>query len=293
MHVVDPEAFPLDANAQYKPHPHTLADAKAFYSRLGIKNMVFVQPSIYGTDNSCMLEALREVGPRRGRAVVGIDPATADLDTFKEWNTMGVRGARLNLVSVGRELSEAELHKELESYSVLMDQLDWVLELFVPMKMIVALERILPTLPGLSVCIDHLGWPSLPPYDPSRPLDPYSLVGFESLVHLLGRESAWVKISAPYRLSKDPQMRDLDAIGRELIQRAPEKVIYATDWPHTRFENIDPVPFIEKCLEWCGDDERRVEKLFRENAIEFWGPPWGPVDQDRRPPSDRPSSCDY
>lgn len=270
MHVVDPDNFPLDANAQYKPHPHTLADAKAFYSPLGIKNMVFVQPSIYGNDNSCMLEALKKVGPTHGRAIVGIDPTTTSLDTLQEWHSLGVRGARLNFVSVGRELSEVELHKELESYVTLLEPLDWVLELFIPMKQLVALERILPSLEDPAICIDHFGWPTLPPYDPSRQLDPYSLAGFESLTRLLKR-NAWVKLSAPYRLSKDSQMSDLGAIGRELIKNHRERVIYATDWPHTRYDNIDPVPFIEKCFDWCGDDERRVEMLFRENAAELWG----------------------
>lgn len=270
MHVVDPDNFPLDANAQYKPHPHTLADAKAFYSPLGIKNMVFVQPSIYGNDNSCMLEALKKVGPRHGRAIVGIDPTTTSLDTLQEWHSLGVRGARLNFVSVGRELSEVELHKELESYVTLLEPLNWVLELFTPMKQLVALERILPSLDDPAICIDHFGWPTLPPYDPSRQLDPYSLAGFESLTRLLKR-NAWVKLSAPYRLSKDSQMSDLGAIGRELIKNHRERVIYATDWPHTRYDNIDPVPFIEKCFDWCGDDERRVEMLFRENAAELWG----------------------
>ncbi|KAK5047201.1 hypothetical protein LTR84_006723 [Exophiala bonariae] len=281
MHVVDPQNFPLDVDAQYTPHPHTLVDAKAFYSALGIKNMVFVQPSIYGNDNSCMLEALKEVGPSRGRAIVGIDPKTTSIETLQEWHGLGVRGARLNFVSVGRELSEIELHREIESYVALLEPLDWVLELFIPMKQLVALEKILPSLDDPFVCIDHFGWPNLPAYDPSRPLDPYSLDGFESLTRLLQR-NAWVKLSAPYRLSKDPEIRDLGVIARELIKDHRERVIYATDWPHTRFDNIDPVPFIEKCFEWCADDERRVEKLFRENALELWGA--HVVDEDPRPP---------
>jgi predicted TIM-barrel fold metal-dependent hydrolase len=269
MHVVEPGAFPLDTSASYTPQPHTLADAKAFYSQFGIQNMVFVQPSIYANDNSCMLAALREATHKHGRAVVGLDPATVDQSTLQEWHSIGVRGARLNLVSVGRKLSDAELRAELESYASILRPLNWVLQLFIPLKLTVALEKIVPRL-GVKVCIDHFGWPSrLEPYDPSKPSDPYSLVGFESLVRLLQGDT-WVKLSAPYRLSKDPQMRDLDPIGRELIAKASNRVVYATDWPHTRFDKIDSVPFIEKCYEWCGRDNELVDKLFRKNAEQLW-----------------------
>ena len=270
MHVVDPERFPLSATAQYNPHPHTLMDAKAFYSQFGIENMVFVQPSIYGNDNSCMLEALEELTPKHGRAVVGLDPRTIDSKTMEKWHAIGVRGARLNLVSVGREISDNELRAELQSYADLLKPFNWVLQLYIPLRLAIPLANIVPTL-GLKVCIDHFGSPVLPqPFDPSETIHPYDMLGFASLVSLLQAGRTWVKLSAPYRLSKDPGLRDLDPFGRELIIKGGNRVVYATDWPHTRFENIDSVPFIEKCFEWCGGDERSIYKLFRTNAEELW-----------------------
>jgi len=270
MHVVDPVRFPLAANAQYEPHPHTLADAKAFYSRFGIENMVFVQPSIYGNDNSCMLEALAELTPKHGRAVVALDPKTIDRKTMEKWHAIGVRGARLNLVSVGREVDEEELRAELESYAKVLKPFNWVLQLYIPLKLAMPLVNIVPDL-GVKVCIDHFGSPALPrPFDPSRTIYPYDMPGFASLVSLLQAGNTWVKLSAPYRLSQDLEMRDLDPIGTELIIKGGNRVLYSTDWPHTRFENINSVPFIEKCLEWCGGDASLIEKLFRTNAEELW-----------------------
>ncbi|KAI1618957.1 hypothetical protein EDD37DRAFT_292659 [Exophiala viscosa] len=272
MHVVEPEKFPLHPSAKYKPHAHTLADARTFYAQFGIDNMVLVQPSIYANDNSCMLAALRELTPKHGRAVVGLDPHKMDPDTTQKWHALGVRGARVNLVSVEREVSESELRSELQAYARVLKPLDWVLQLYIPLHLAVPLEKIVPDL-GVKVCIDHFGWPSLPePYDPSQALDPYGLNGFESLVTLLQRNT-WVKLSAPYRLSKDPDMRDLDPIGRELIKEARDRVVYATDWPHTRYDDIDSVPFIERCFEWCGADTGLIEKLFRDNAEELWDAP--------------------
>ncbi|KAK5197330.1 hypothetical protein LTR72_000555 [Exophiala xenobiotica] len=272
MHVVDPTRFSLAADAKYKPQAHTLEDARAFYSQFGIQNMVLVQPSIYGNDNSCMLEALRDLTPSHGRAVVGLDPNNIDQNTMQKWHNLGVRGARVNLVSVGREVSESELRGELQAYARVLRPLDWVLQLYIPLRLAIPLEKIVPDL-GVKVCIDHFGWPSLPePYDRSRAVPPYELPGFESLVALLQRNT-WIKLSAPYRLSKDPDMRDLDSVGRELIKEAKHRVVYGTDWPHTRFGDVDSVPFIEKCFEWCGTDTGLIEKLFRDNAEELWDAP--------------------
>lgn len=269
MHVVDPERYKLAADAKYKPHAHTLEDAKSFYSQFGIQNMVFVQPSIYGNDNSCMLDALRELTSRHGRAVVGLDPHTIDQSTLQQWHVLGVRGARVNLVSVGREVTESELRSELQAYARILKPLGWVLQLYIPLRLATPLETIVPDL-GVKVCIDHFGWPTLPDrYDPSQARLPYEMPGFESLVSLLQKQT-WVKLSAPYRLSKDPDMRDMDPIGQELIKEATDRVVYATDWPHTRFDGVDSVPFMERCFEWCGNDSALIEKLFRDNAEELW-----------------------
>jgi predicted TIM-barrel fold metal-dependent hydrolase len=69
MHVIDPENYPLHPDAVYTPTPYSLSDAIKFEQAVGIRNIVLVQPSIYGNDNSCMLDALRELGPYRGRGV--------------------------------------------------------------------------------------------------------------------------------------------------------------------------------------------------------------------------------
>ena len=269
MHIVE-KRFPLSSKAQYKPDEHTLSDARAFYRPFGIENMVIVQPSIYGTDNSCTLNALRELTLRHARAVVEIDPRSTSLETLREWHELGVRGVRVNLVSAPRDLSAQELKKELEAYATAIRPFDWILQLFVPMKMITMLEPIVNGL-GVTVCFDHFGFPDLPsPYDPATTPDPYKLPGFDSLARLLKGERTYVKISGFYRVSKDPELRDLDKTGKELLRIAPDACVYATDWPHTRFENIDSVPFIEKCYAWCKGVEGLEEKLFRTNAETLW-----------------------
>lgn len=269
MHVVEPLRYPVAANAVYQPSSHTLGEAMSFETALGIDNIVLVQPSIYGTDNSCLLEALKNLGPSRGRGVVVIDPATITPPELAEWHALGVRGVRVNLKSVGKVMSEQELETTLLRHAEVVRPLGWMVQLWVPLHMLPMLERIVPRL-GVKVCIDHFGGPDLSSITwengNSPSLDPYSLPGFSSLVSLLRAGKTYVKISAPYRLSKDKEMRDIEAIAVELLRVAPRRVLYATDWPHTRFDGLNIRPFTESCLRWCSGQPGLTERVFRLNT---------------------------
>ncbi|KAF5855979.1 hypothetical protein ETB97_008136 [Aspergillus alliaceus] len=270
MHVVEPHRFPVDASAVYQPSTHTIDEALAFESSLGIENIVLVQPSIYGYDNSCLLEALQRVGPSRGRGVVVIDPTNIDTQTLSEWHSLGVRGVRVNLRSVGKVMSQDELAQTLLQHAEVVRPFGWAIQVYVPLDMIPLLEPIVPQL-GVSLCIDHFGGPDLLSTDWTHggPFDPYSLPGFSSLVSLLRAGDTYVKISAPYRLSKDHEMRDIEAMAREVLRVAPDRVLFATDWPHTRFWGTDIAPFTELCLRICGKDSKLAERVFRRNAEEL------------------------
>ncbi|KAH9991845.1 hypothetical protein F4779DRAFT_609480 [Xylariaceae sp. FL0662B] len=146
MHVVDPVAYPLSADALYKPHPHTLEDAMNFENSVGIKNIVFVQPSIYGHDNSCMLDAMQILGPKRAHGVVVFNPEDTPLSTLWDWHHLGVRGVRINLKSVGKTMEQAELETVLKLHADAVRPLNWIIQLYVPMHMISLLEYIVPLL---------------------------------------------------------------------------------------------------------------------------------------------------
>ncbi|KAJ5970372.1 uncharacterized protein N7479_000290 [Penicillium vulpinum] len=271
MHVVEPGRFPVSPTAVYKPTPHSLPEALAFESELGVENLVFVQPSIYGTDNSCLLDALRKLGPSRGRGVVVVDPATVKPETLNEWHKLGVRGLRINLQSVGKVMDKNELEETLLQHAELARPRGWIIEIYLPLKMISMVESILPRL-GVRICIDHFGCPELATWDgDASAFNPYNLPGFSSLISLLRAGRTYVKVSAPYRLSKDHQMRDLQAMAREFLSVAPNRVIYATDWPHTRFSRVDISPFTECCLELCATKPGLAERLFRRNTEEMLG----------------------
>lgn len=273
MHVTSPD-YPLASVAQYTPSLHSISDVLSFESRvLGpTTGIVIVQPSIYGTDNSCTLDGLREVGPKRGRAVVQIDPKTIQKDELREWHNLGVRGVRVNLVSVGNiGLSEEELREMLVPQADTIRDLGWALQLYVPLAMMDTLERIIPSL-AVKVVMDHMGQPKLPHAKFSETRDPYDLEGFQAMIRLLRGGTTWVKLSAAYRISKgEDYVGAVEPIAKEILRVAGrDRVVFATDWPHTRFEGMDVEPFVCKVVEWCDGDRELIERVFRHNAEQLW-----------------------
>ncbi|KAL4934518.1 putative TIM barrel metal-dependent hydrolase [Aspergillus undulatus] len=265
MHVTDSRC-PTIASAAYKPTSHIIEDAIAFESSLGIENVVLVQPSIYGFDNSCLLDALRRIGPSHGRGVVVVDPSNIDTATLRAWHSLGVRGVRVNFKSAGRVPTRDELDRVLSEQAQLVRSLGWMIQIHTPMSTIPLLESIIPQL-GVKICIDHFGGPDLHEVklEPGQSFDPYTLLGFSSLISLLKAGRTYVKISAPYRLTRDEEFRDLEIMAREFLREAPERVLYATDWPHTRFSGINIEPFTEQCLRIC-ESQAVAERVFRLNA---------------------------
>lgn len=266
---VDPVEYPLVEGALYTPRPHPLAQALQFEASTGIRNIVLVQPSIYGTDNSCLLDALRALGPRHGRGVVAFDCNTIDTVTLQKWHQWGVRGVRVNTQSIGMHMGEEELAATLRGYADIIRPYNWVLQLYVPLATAVVLENIVPEL-GVRVCLDHFGSPDL--LVVSHNGDPYNIPGFHSLIKLLRQGKTYVKLSAPYRISGDHTWGDLEPVGRELLKVAGmSQTIFASDWPHTRFEGLDVKPYMEALLDWCGNDEALIERVFKGNAETLWG----------------------
>lgn len=299
MHIIPPDfqKFPLLATAQYKPTPHTLSDATQFYTEtsgldITTPRCVLTQVSIYGKDNSALLSGLAELGDN-GRGVVECDPTTVPISQLEEWWAQGVRGVRINLVSVGKSVTEEELQSMLQAYIDKLSQMrmssateKWVIEMFIPLPYTINLLNVLPKLHNahtVRFVLDHFAGlkfkDATANFGPDD--DPNLLPGYSALVSLLTDQSlpeVFVKISAQYRVDASypsaDSLRRLGVVGQELIERAEDRVMWASDWPHTRFENVDSVPFVEACYRWCGegpDGERRREKLFRGNAEVVWG----------------------
>ena len=104
-HVCGPqEHYPLIANRLYTPPIASLQDYRHMLDTLGIERAVLVQPSIYGTDNRAMLDALKQDTQRlRGVAVVPFDVSIAELESL---HAQGVRRPGRAMRTDGRRLRE-------------------------------------------------------------------------------------------------------------------------------------------------------------------------------------------
>ena len=238
VHVFGPqERYPLAAGRNYTPHVCPLADYRNVMSALGIARAVLVQPSVYGTDNSALLDALREGGPAfRGIAVPAGGTSDAQL---QEMHALGVRGIRLNLVNpqvLG--IDEAlELCKRVA-------RLGWHLQVQLDLARGggAALQALCAST-SLPVVVDHMGRMAPQAAD-------------HVLFDLLAAGRCWVKLSAPYRLSADPPPHeDLSGLVQALVRANPSQLLWGTDWPHTeqRFHTPGAASLVSMLRGWLPD----------------------------------------
>ena len=188
----------------------------------GTSNGVLVQPSFLGTDNSYLVDCLKQVGGRlRGIAVV--DPAVS-ADELRSLDRAGVVGIRLNLV--GQPLPQLA-SDEWKRLLADVKAMGWQVEI---QRNAADLAVLVPHLldHGVPVVLDHYALP-----DPKLGVaDP----GFQSVLGLGATGNVWVKISAPYR--NGPAGEGFAKEAYPLLRSAYglDRLLWGSDWPHTQFE---------------------------------------------------------
>src|SRR6266536_5200684 len=58
----DPQRFTFTPARTYTPEPASVDEMRRLHRALHMDRVVIVQPSVYGTDNSCTLDAIRQLG---------------------------------------------------------------------------------------------------------------------------------------------------------------------------------------------------------------------------------------
>jgi len=219
-HVFGPAAkFPYDPKAAYRPEDAPFEALHALHARLGLQRAVIVHASCHGADMRATLDAIARSGGRyRGTAI--IDSSVGE----KEFQTMhdgGIRAVRFNFVRhLGGRPEMGFFRKTVERVRAM----GWHLILHLDAQDIVELEPILGELP-VPFVIDHMGR--------VRAADGLEQPPFRALLALMERPNAWVKISGAERVSSDgPPFADAVPFGRALVEAAPERVLWGTDWPH-------------------------------------------------------------
>jgi 2-pyrone-4,6-dicarboxylate lactonase len=219
-HVFGPAAkFPYDPKAAYHPEDAPLENLQRLHERLGLERAVVVHASCHGADLRVTLDAIARSGGRyRGTAI--IDESYTEKD-FQRMHEGGIRAVRFNFVRhLGGRPEMGFFKKTVER----MRAMGWHLILHLDAQDIVELEGTLDALP-VPFVIDHMGR--------VKASDGLGQAPFRALLGLMKNPNAWVKICGAERVStQGPPFADAVPFGRALVDVAPERVLWGTDWPH-------------------------------------------------------------
>lgn len=228
----------------------------ALHATLGIQRGVLVQPSVYGSDNRCMLRAVERAGRKNCRAIAVVDLDRVTPQALDELDAGGVRGIRLNL-AVRHEKDLQRASNQFLQAARVITRPGWCVQVH-------ASGDLLPTLAAcleafrVPVVLDHFAG-----MRPSTAHDEHPAL--HALMQMLDTGRVYVKLSAAYRASETSEPHDdLAPLTRRLIARYPQRLLWGSDWPHTgganrnpavveAFRSVDLPTALARLLDWCGD----------------------------------------
>lgn len=259
VHVFGPEArYPRVAEPHYTLPDGNLPQLERALATLGVDRFVIVQPSFYGTDNTCMLDALDLAGRKaRGVAMVRDDASPEELQAM---HARGVRALRLDLF-LRSALPTVELHRFIEQSIDRVRTLGWHVQFYTPGWVIRDLIPVLPDL-GADFVIDHMGY--------MLESDGLTRADFDRLLRAVHDGRGWFKLSGPYRLAKDGNYAKLKPLAEAIVDAVPERVIWGSDWPHIPEGGRDTGELLNLLADWIPSAGAR-QKILADNPARLFG----------------------
>lgn len=259
-HVFGPESkYAYSPRRGYTP-PDALLDAyETLHRTLGVSRGVLTQPSVYGVDNTAMLDAMaRSCGRLMGVASVDKEASEAELTRLHD---AGVRGLRINLADRGGNPFDS--FADVQTMGERIEDMGWHMEFLIHVHEFPDLRKTFSSLPVHSV-FGHMGYVPAP-----EGLDP-----LREFMDLLKEARTWVKLTGAYRITglERTPYTDVNPIAQALIEAAPERIIWGTDWPHPACKI--PMPndgdLLDQLLDWAPDESVR-ERILVENPLKLLG----------------------
>jgi predicted TIM-barrel fold metal-dependent hydrolase len=275
VHVFDPAHFPYAATRRYTPPEATRPQLQRVMQQLGTGRVVVVQPSCYGEDNAAVMDALHTIGAGQARGVVVIDAVNTSAQELHEMHERGVRGVRLN-ASVDAQSDKPALIRRITAVQQAAAHLGWHVQMFVDVRTVVAMAD---ELAGLSIplVLDHFGGLDADALAPTSG-------ALDVLLDLLRHGNTYIKLSAPYRVVSDPDSPQLADAVRRFADTAPERLLWASDWPHTggagsrgsgaasveAFRDENAALALERLYQWIPDAANR-QRILVSNPARLYG----------------------
>ena len=257
-HVIGPfSLFELQEDRSYTPPEAPLAAYRTLLDTLGLERGVVVQPSVFGTDNACTLDALAKHRNRlRGIAVV--DPSVSD-ERLERMAGNGIRGIRFNMLFRGGVDFD-----HLSALARRIERLGWHIQLLIDCRTLPVLAPKLARLP-VDIVIDHMGhMPTSAGID--HP-------GFKQLLRLVREGRTWVKLSGANRTSSaGAPYHDTIPFAQALVDADPTRLVWGSDWPHVAIDGYmaNDGELLDLLRLWV-PDERQRHLVLVENPARLYG----------------------
>jgi 2-pyrone-4,6-dicarboxylate lactonase len=264
-HILGPAArHAYSPERVYTPPDCLLSDYQVMLNTVGIERAVLVQPSVYGRDNSVMLQALQSLQAqgKAWRGVAVVDPLI-DNAALAALHSAGVRGVRVNVVDVKPGAAAIKLDS-LRGLAERIAPLGWHMEFLMHVNERPELDRELAGFP-LDVVFGHLGY--------MKTSQGLAAPGFQALLRLLESGRAWVKLTGPYRISAlGLPYADVTPLAHALLQCAPRQVVWGSDWPHVMLKGTMPNDgdLADLLSDWVPDAALRRQVLV-DNPARLYG----------------------
>jgi D-galactarolactone isomerase len=257
MHFYD-EKLP-GAPGTFLPGTFTVAEYRAMQKHLGLERVIVVQANAYADDNTVMLNAMKELGKgAKGVAVVKPSVKDAELERLTKAGICAVRIMTLHGGMLGFDVMDAVMAR--------VHPFGWHANIQLDGRELPKYEAQIKRLPGKFV-IDHTG-KFLEPVAPDH-------AAFRSLLKLVDTGRCWVKLSAPYETSKTgaPKYEDVGRLAKTLVKHAPERMMWASNWPHPSARKPAPpndAELLELLADWAPDPKVQ-KKILTDNPAELYG----------------------
>jgi predicted TIM-barrel fold metal-dependent hydrolase len=251
IHVIDPTSFPYGEDVAYKPVGQEVGTTAQFIEVMkchGVRHALLVQPnSGYGSDNSCMLDAIAKgEGRFKGIAIVDLDVEVA---TLKELRSRGIIGAAINPTFHGNDY-----YRCADGLIKRLADLDMFLNLQVENDQFLMFAPWIERIP-VKVLIDHTGRPT-PPAGLDQP-------AFAAILRLARTGRVNVKISGYLKFARlHYPYEDCWPFVRAIVDAFTlDRCMWASDWPFLRAsERQDYGPLVQLVGQLFPDakDRRRL-----------------------------------
>jgi 2-pyrone-4,6-dicarboxylate lactonase len=260
-HVFGPAArYPYAPDRAYTPPDAPVEALRGVHRIIGVERAVIVQASCHGTDNTAMLDAIAASGGAyRGIAIVDGSVTAAELARLHEG---GIRGVRFNFV---RHLGGAPDLAVFDAVLGRIERLGWHVVLHLDAEDIVEHAERIGRL-RMPFVIDHMGR--------VKAKGGLAQAPFRQLLALMENPLAWVKICGAERVSSaGAPFTDAVPFAAALIEAAPDRVLWGTDWPHPNIAGDMPNDgdLVDLFARFTADEGLRRQVLVENPTRLYWG----------------------